>query len=41
LSVSYYRLKQQQREAAGRNTSGALIEQIADPSMSNLELPDQ
>ncbi len=41
LSVSYYRLKQQQRETAGPNTSGTLMQQIADPSTSDVELPEE
>ena len=41
LSVSYYRLKQQQREAAGPNTSGTPLKQMADPSMSNVEPPEK
>jgi membrane protein len=41
LSVSYYRLKQQQREAAGPNTSGTLMKRMADPSMSNVELAEK
>jgi len=41
LSVSYYRLKQQQREAAGPNPSGTLMKQMADPSISNVELPEK
>jgi len=41
LSVSYYRLKQQQREAAGPNTSGTLMKRMADPSMSNVEQPEK
>jgi membrane protein len=41
LGVSYYRLKQQHREAAGPNTSGAPLKQTADPSLSNVELPEK
>jgi membrane protein len=40
LSVSYYRLKEQQREAAGPNTGSTPMLRIADPSMSNVELPE-
>jgi membrane protein len=35
FSVSYYRLRQQQREAAGPNTSGTLMKRMADPSTCN------
>ena len=41
LSVSYYRLKQQRREAAGPNTSGTPVKRMADRSKSIVELPDE
>jgi membrane protein len=41
LSVSYYRLKQQQREESGQNTSGKQMKQMADSSMSNVELLEE
>jgi membrane protein len=40
LSVSYYRRKQQQREAAGPNTSGTLMKRMASPSLSTVELAE-
>ena len=41
LSVSYYRLKQQQREESGQNTSGKQMKQTADSSKSNVELLEE
>ena len=38
LSVSYYRLRQQHRKAAGPDTSGTPTDRMADPSISTGEL---
>jgi len=41
LSVSYYQLKKQRREAAGLDKGATPVKRVADRPMSNLELPDE
>jgi membrane protein len=41
LSVSYYRLKQQQKEAARPHVGGILMGPVAEPSKGNVGLPEK